>query len=67
MEFRNWLESSDDIKFGGWFSDGTVIVYISGKRYVYRTDPVYHYEWKRQARFAPFRVLNQIKSASITS
>lgn len=49
------------IKFAGFMNDGTVIVYINGKRYVYITDAVYHDKWKQMVKHAPFRVLNLIK------
>ena len=60
MDFRLWLEA--DIKFGGFFKDGTVIVYIDGKRYVYNTDALYHKQIKDIAKYRPGKALNLIKS-----
>ena len=50
------------INFAGFWKDGTIIVYIDGKKYVYVTDAIYHDKWKKMANFAPFKVLNQIKA-----
>ncbi len=62
------IESSEkripSINYGGFFSDGRVIVYIDGKRYEYITPAFYHDRWKRMASKAPFKVLNLIKKAS---
>ena len=59
MLFRQWLENT--INFGAFAKDGTVVVYIDGKRYVYITDALFHDKWKRMIPYAPWRVLNQIK------
>jgi hypothetical protein len=51
-------------QFAGFRNDGTVIVYIDGKRYVYITDAVYHEKWQRMLATHPsnaWRILNQIK------
>lgn len=61
MEFRNWF-TENQMGFGLFSNDGTVIAYVNGQRYVYQTDPVYHEKWKRMARFRPFSVLNDIKN-----
>jgi hypothetical protein len=62
MEFSKWLnENESKIMFGGFFSDGRVIVYINRKRYVFVTPAWYHERWKKLSNFAPFKVLNQIK------
>jgi hypothetical protein len=62
MEFKIWLEDNErNIHFGAFWKDGTVVVYIGGKRYVYITDSMYHDNWKRMVRYAPWKVLNQIK------
>ncbi len=64
--FVNWLvnEREKDINFGMWSKDGTVIVYIDGKRHEYLTDPMFHERWQTMARFAPWKVLNDIKQQS---
>lgn len=46
--------------FSFW-SDGNVVAYIDGKKYNYKTDPVYHGQWESQARFRPWAVLHAIK------
>ena len=63
MKFKDWLflEENDKIVFGAFANDGTVIVYINGKRYVYITDAIHHEKWKKMKNFAPWRVLNMIK------
>lgn len=63
MEFLNWLtEQESKILFASFWNDGTVIVYINNKKYVYVTDAIYHNKWKKMASKAPFKVLNQIKN-----
>lgn len=63
MNFSEWLcENNQKIHYGGFWSDGTVIVYINGARYVYITDAVYHNKWRKMIRYQPFRVLNDIKN-----
>lgn len=61
MKFSEFLETTNDIKFGSFWKDGTVAVHINGKRYVYTTDAVYHPAWQRMARYKPGTVLSQIK------
>lgn len=62
MDFTNWLfEDERNIKFGAFMRDGTVIVYINGKKYTYVTDAIYHDKWKRMIPYSPWRVLNNIK------
>jgi len=63
MEFLNWLtEQESKILFASFWNDGTIIVYINNKKYVYVTDAIYHNNWKKLASKAPFKVLNQIKN-----
>jgi len=63
MYFKNWIINEESkINFAGFWKDGTIIVYIDGKKYVYVTDAIYHDKWKRMVNFSPFKVLNQIKS-----
>ena len=61
MEFRQWLMTEGDIHVTAFSSDGTVVINIRGKRYVYLTDSMYHDRWRRMARFRPGSVLNEIK------
>jgi hypothetical protein len=63
MTFTEWLivEKRVDMRVN-FFNDGTVIFYIDGKRYVYMTDPVFHDQWQKLARYKPGKVLNQIKN-----
>lgn len=68
-KFREWMDlkeenSNQKIQYAGFFKDGRIIVYIDGKRYEYITPAFYHEKWKKQARYAPFRVLNQIKKVA---
>lgn len=60
MDFKEWL-TENQMGFGLFANDGTVVAYVNGQRYVYHTDPVYHEKWKQLARFKPFSVLNDIK------
>lgn len=71
MKFSQWLESQNNINFSFW-KDGTVIVYLNNRKYVYITDAVYHNKWQRNMdwlrkekpqAYEPycFNVLNQIK------
>ena len=63
LTFLEWLnEATNDIVFGGFWKDGHVVVYIRGKRYVYITDAMYHGKWRLWSRYAPGKVLNDIKS-----
>jgi hypothetical protein len=63
MEFKQWLiENEGDIRFTAFAKDGTVVVYINGKRYVYITDAMYHDKWKRMIPYSPWKVLNIIKT-----
>lgn len=62
LNFKNWLESNQNIQYAGFWRDGTVIVYINQTRYVFVTDAVYHEKWKKMVRYQPFRVLNDIKN-----
>ena len=61
--FLEWLitEKQNEIVFRSFNKAGTVVVDIRGKRYEYDTDAVYHDRWKKLARYAPGRVLSQIK------
>lgn len=63
MEFKEWLlhENDNKIFFSTFANDGTVIVYINGKRYVYITDAFNHEKWKKMIKFSPWKVLNIIK------
>jgi hypothetical protein len=75
MKFTQWLESQindSKIKFGSFFTNGTVTVYINGKRYVYITDASYHNDWDKKLEWigkhkpqayqkVAFSFLNQIK------
>ena len=60
MKFSQWLETRDRPIFSFW-KDGTVIVYINSKRYVYHTDAMFHDRWERMSHYSPWKVLNQIK------
>lgn len=62
--FVKWLEHKKEINFGMWSKDGTVVVYIDGQKYEYITDPMYHERWQTMARYAPWKVLNDIKQQS---
>lgn len=62
MHFTLWMEERKTIiQFAGFFSDGTVVVYIDGKKYTYITDSFYHSRWKKMARYRPGAALNEIK------
>lgn len=63
LSFEMWLEEKRpfNVLFAVWGGDGTVVVYINGKRYKYLTDPIYHDRWRRMEKYAPGRVLNEIK------
>ena len=61
MDFKNWF-INETIQFSTWLKDGTIMVYIDGKKYVYITDPIYHSQIKKLAKFKPFSALNLIKS-----
>lgn len=63
MDFKLWLEQTS-IKFAGYFNDGTVIVYIDGKRYVYTIDPIHHKKIKDLAKYRPGAALNLVKNLS---
>jgi hypothetical protein len=60
MNFAQWLESTD-VPIFTFIKDGTVIVYLRNKRYVYTMDAGYHDRLKTQSRYAPWKVLNQVK------
>lgn len=63
LNFKNWLESNDNtIKYGGFWNDGRIIVYINNVRYVFSTDSVYHNKWKAKIKYRPWEVLNDIKA-----
>lgn len=62
LNFKEWLfEADQNIQYGGFWSDGTIIVYINKVRYVFVTDAVYHNKWKKMYRYQPWKVLNDIK------
>jgi len=62
LNFRDWLiESDQDIQYGGFWSDGSIIVYINKIRYVFVTDAIYHNKWRKLYRYQPWKVLNDIK------
>ena len=69
MEFKNWIikeeEKQKSIFFGSWMNDGTIIVYISGQRYVYEVDPVHLTDLKKMAKYKPWAALNQIKKMNL--
>ena len=63
MNFKNWLlESDQTIKYGGFLSNGMIIIYINKTRYVFITDATFHNKWERICRYKPWDVLNDIKS-----
>ena len=64
MALESGAKRLPNINYGGFFSDGRVIVYIDGKRYEYVTPAFYHDKWKRMAAKAPFKVLNLIKKSA---
>lgn len=61
MDFRAWLLNERSIQFTTFMNDGTIVVYIDGKRYEYVTDALYHGRWKKMLRYRPWEVLQQIK------
>jgi len=62
MNFREWLlNEGQNIRFGSWWKDGTIIVYIDSTRYVFVTDALYHRQLQKLARFKPWTALNKIK------
>lgn len=62
MDFLLWLtEAQADIVFTSWSKDGTIGVLVKGQPYRYWTDAMYHERWRKMARFAPGRALNEIK------
>ena len=52
------------IRYIMWSSDGTIRLSINGVEYEYLTDAVYHRRWKARCRFAPGKVLGEIKKAA---
>lgn len=60
IEWLHFLENNTKL-YLSFISDGRVIAYIDGKRYVYSTDAINHDRWRKIAKTNPFKVLNQIK------
>lgn len=50
MNFKLFLENPD-IRFASFSKDGTIVVYINGKKYEYLTDSLYHDKWKKMIMF----------------
>ena len=67
MGFRDWLETAEEPVFTVFASDGTIVCYIGNKRYVFRTDAVYHHRWKSHLKAnypgSAWKVFNQVKQA----
>lgn len=62
MNFKAYfLTEGQNIRFGAWAKDGTVVVYIDRTRYVFITDAVYHYQLQKLAKYRPWSALNKIK------
>lgn len=62
LNFKEWLfETDQNIQYGGFWSDGSIIVHIHKTRYVFVTDAAYHSRWKKMYRYQPWNVLNEIK------
>lgn len=53
MDFKLWLEARAPVRFGTFFPDGRVYVYIRDKQYVYDMDAVHHDRLKKMAYYAP--------------
>ena len=71
MKFAQWLESQNDIQFS-FSSDGTVVAYINGRRYVYLIDAGLGRTWQQRIDYIRsskpkayqatcFDILNKIK------
>lgn len=60
--FTQWFnEATNDIVFAGIWKDGTVIVYIRGKKYKYLTDGMHYKKWTSWSKYAPGKVLGEIR------
>lgn len=57
--FRQFYDNP--IQFVAWYKDGTIVVAINGKRYMYATDTLYHRELKKVAKYKPGKALNMLK------
>lgn len=66
MGFRTWFESSREPVFAAWVKDGTVVVYIEGKRHEYWIDaaafPQLQAKLRKNYPGAKWDVLNWIKA-----
>lgn len=51
-----------NIQFGMFSKDGTIVAYANGRRYVYVTDAVHHDHIKRTAKYKPGEALDFIKT-----
>lgn len=63
MDFKQWIltEEQQRIVFTAWASNGTIIVVVNGKRYIYNVSAHLHPMLQKLARFKPFSALNKIK------
>jgi hypothetical protein len=63
LQFKQWFFEAEEkqIKYGGWISDGRVMVYIGDRLYTYTIDAKDHTRLKNYSKKAPWRALNIIK------
>jgi hypothetical protein len=62
MEFRNWLETTEDRPvFTSVSNDGIVKVLIRGKMYIYRTDAMFQPNWNNLVLYQPWKAYNLVK------
>jgi hypothetical protein len=63
LQFKQWFFEADEkqIKYGGWVSDGRVMVYIGDRLYTYTIDAKDHVRLKNLSKKAPWKALNKIK------
>lgn len=63
LQFQQWFFEAEEkqIKYGGWVSDGRVLVYIGDRLYTYIIDAKDHARLKKLSKEFPWRALNIIK------
>lgn len=62
--FREWLKTRNDKPDQPQFAfsnDGSITVHIRGKKYIYTTDRLYHWEIEKTAKHKPWTAVNMLK------
>ena len=62
MRFSEWLLTESEILFSSFSRDGTIVVYIDGKKQTFVIDAIYYDKIKRLSEKNPEKALDQLNN-----